>query len=211
MTMETGALSGRRDIETPSKSGNLERGQADQKSVEEFSREINKEEKRGGQPSFGESPEQADLSSMFNQMMQGLTKESQGVGKTVATEPVVTDIKNIEELVDQILVNTDKNEMTLRINNDYLRDTSITLARGSDGVLTIKIETGDQATLGNIIAARGDLEEKLNASEKGTFKVDIVTKEEEAQQAQNSAGGEQNHQGEEKESEGLGYFNQEGA
>lgn len=210
MTMETGALSGRRDIETPNKSGNLERGQADQKSVEDFSREMNKEEKRGGQSSSGGS-EQTDLSSMFNQMMQGLTKESQGVGKTAATEPMVTDIKNIEELVDQILVNTDKNEMTLRINNDYLRDTSITLARGSDGVLTIKIETGDQATLGNIIAARGDLEEKLNASEKGTFKVDIVTKEEEAQQAQNSAGGEQNNQGEEKESEGLGYFNQEGA
>ena len=86
------------------------------------------------------------------------------------------DAEALEGLVDRILVSAPEKgspEVRLVLNNDALKDTTITLARDLTGQLSVKITSGDAASLQTLVAGRSDLTQLLQARESQPVRIDL--------------------------------------
>lgn len=82
-----------------------------------------------------------------------------------------------EKLVDRILVSQPGEgaaEVRIRLGGDILPGTEITLRRGADGLLAVRLATTDAASFQTLVSAQDSLRARLEAMEKDV-RVDVVS------------------------------------
>lgn len=90
----------------------------------------------------------------------------------------VADLDGLaEKLVDRILVSQPgegAGEVCIRLGGDVLAGTEITLRRGADGLLAVRLATTDAASFQTLVGAQDSLRARLEAMEKDV-RVDVVS------------------------------------
>ena len=83
-----------------------------------------------------------------------------------------------EKLVERILVSDPvegRSEIRLMLGKDVLPGTEIRLLRGSDGLLSVRLETDDAASFQTLVGAREALKTQLERFEKNGVRVEVVS------------------------------------
>ncbi len=116
------------------------------------------------------------VQSLFHDFAMPEFKTTDAAPSQAAAAATGPDAEALEGLVDRILVSApDKGspEVRLVLNNDALKDTTITLARDLTGQLSVKITSGDAASLQTLVAGRSDLSQLLQARESQPVRIDL--------------------------------------
>lgn len=82
----------------------------------------------------------------------------------------------LEALVSRILVGSPERggtEVRITLDARVLADTEISLVRGTDGLLSVRIASENPASFQTLVAARNELAERLSALEKGPVAVTV--------------------------------------
>lgn len=121
------------------------------------------------------------LSSVFSQMTGPLDTLFAGrmtqASETAAPSGDVPDPGALaEKLVERILVSepSEGSEIRLVLGKDVLPGTEIRLQRGSDGLLSVWMATGDAASFQTLVGAQGALKTRLEALERNV-RVEVVS------------------------------------
>ena len=86
------------------------------------------------------------------------------------------DGEALETLVSRILVNTPESgspEVRLRLSDNVLSGTEISIVRDPSGHLAVALVTKDPAAFQTLVAARGELLSGLEKTEAGTVSVEV--------------------------------------
>ena len=144
-------------------------------------REAPKEEAKGGE----------NRDESLTALMRSLYAERLGTPSAqTQAAPVVVDsadsadsaapraAERIERLVEQILVSLPDSvgdrEVRLMVKNSVLPDTEIRLSRGTDGLLSVTLETGRHDTFQTLVAAQAELKRALDTQENREVRLVVV-------------------------------------
>lgn len=132
----------------------------------------------------GERPEAEDaFPQTVSQMTNPLESLFAGrMGQPASVEPAPADGPDVgalaEKLVERILVSEPvegKSEIRLMLGKDVLPGTEIRLLRGTDGLLSVRLETDDAASFQTLVGAREALKGQLERLEKSDVRVEVVS------------------------------------
>ena len=111
------------------------------------------------------------FSSMFSAMSSMSNPvESLFSARTEAAAPTAQgmDTETLEKMVDRILVATPAeggHEVRISLSDSTIRGTEIILQRGTDGTLTVMLNTTDASSFQTLVSARNDLQQALEKHE----------------------------------------------
>ena len=117
------------------------------------------------------------FSSMFSAMSSMSNPvESLFSSRTEAAAPTAQsmDTEALEKIVDRILVSTPAeggHEVRISLNDSSIRGTEIILQRGTDGALTVMLNTTDASSFQTLVSARNDLQQALEKHEGAEVRV----------------------------------------
>ena len=104
------------------------------------------------------------------------------MGQPASVDPAPNDGPDLgalaEKLVERILVSDPvegRSEIRLMLGKDVLPGTEIRLLRGSDGLLSVRLETDDAASFQTLVGAREALKTQLERFEKNGVRVEVVS------------------------------------
>ncbi len=131
--------------------------------------------KRGGAMT-SDAEAAKSVQSLFHDFAMPEFKTTSATTTQASAAAAGPDAEALEGLVDRILVSAPEKgspEVRLVLNNDALKDTTITLARDLTGQLSVKITSGDAASLQTLVAGRSDLTQLLQARESQPVRIDL--------------------------------------
>ncbi len=136
--------------------------------------------KRGG--SIASDAEAAkSVQSLFHDFAMPEFKTTNAAPAQAAAAAASPDAEALEGLVDRILVSAPEKgapEVRLVLNSDVLKDTTISITRDLTGQLSVKITSGDAASLQTLVAGRSDLSQLLQVRESQPVRVELKTEAE---------------------------------
>lgn len=104
------------------------------------------------------------------------------MGQPASVDPAPNDGPDLgalaEKLVERILVSDPvegRSEIRLMLGKDVLPGTEIRLLRGSDGLLSVRLETDDAASFQTLVGAREALKTQLERFEKNGVRVEVIS------------------------------------
>ncbi len=118
----------------------------------------------------------ASMSSPLDTLFAGRMEAASVAPRAEAASPA--DLDGLaEKLVDRILVSQPgegAGEVRIRLGGDVLPGTEITLTRGADGLLAVRLATTDAASFQTLVGAQDSLKARLGQLEKDV-RVDVVS------------------------------------
>ena len=131
---------------------------------------------QGGKPEASAKPVDPALEALFKDFaamaahMNAMTAPGvQSVEATAAPAPAQgLEAIDLNELVTRILVNTPERgatEVRMTLQDNVLKGTEISIVRGNDGLLTVRLVTDNPASFQTLVAARYDLQAILQQQE----------------------------------------------
>lgn len=142
-------------------------------------------EKAGGEPLTGkyDGPEaDSELASpfqLFGNPLDTMFGQRTSAADVVAAQPAADtpDLDGLTSaLVDRILVSDPRggeNEIRITLSDNALPGTEVRLTRGTDGMLTVRLETDNASSFQTLVSAQDGLKNKLESLEKGTVRVEV--------------------------------------
>lgn len=111
------------------------------------------------------------MSSPLNSIFSGRMEQTAPVPPALEL-----DESRLEQLVERILVSTPEqggNEVRLSLGSQALPGTEIIIRRDAGGMLSVALNTTDQASFQTLVSARDELKRLLEAQERSGVRVDV--------------------------------------
>ncbi len=137
--------------------------------------------KKRSAPQAADAESTKSVQSLFHDFAMPEFNTTSSAASSQPTDAASPDVEALEGLVDRILVSApDKGspEVRLVLNNDVLKDTTISITRDLTGQLAVKITSDDAATLQTLVAGRSDLSQLLQARESQPVRIELKTEQE---------------------------------
>lgn len=130
-------------------------------------------------PLFRFSSVEDELASLFKDMQRmSDLRTNAAADAPPASAAGATGDDALEALISRILVGRPEAggaEVRIQIDEKFLPGTEITLTRGKDGLLFVRITAENVSSYQTVVAARNELADRLAATEKGPVVVSVST------------------------------------